>query len=192
MPEATPAKPNAAPRSPAELFWAFNRLALQGFGGVLPVAQRELVERLGWLTRAQFLELLSLAQVLPGPNIVNLGLIMGDRAFGLRGALAATAGMLLGPLMLVLVLAAAAAQLRDLPAVSGALRGMGIVAGALVLSTAIKLSQGLKSNGMGLVLAALFVVLTALAIGWLRWPLVYVVVGLGALGWAVAWWRLGQ
>lgn len=189
MPE-TP--PTAAPQSPADLFWAFNRLALQGFGGVLPVAQRELVERLGWFTRTQFLELLSLSQVLPGPNIINLGLIMGDRAFGLRGALAATAGVLLGPLVLVLVLAAAAAHLRDVPAVNGALRGMGIVAGALVLATAIKLSQGLKNSAMGLALAALFVALTALAIGWLRWPLVYVVLGLGTLGWAVAWWRLGR
>ena len=188
MPEIDGAK--SAPRSPADLFWAFNRLALQGFGGVLPVAQRELVERLGWLTRAQFLELLSLSQVLPGPNIINLGLIMGDRAFGLRGALAATAGMLLGPMVLVLVLAAAAAHLRDLPAVGGALRGMGIVAGALVLSTAVKLSQGLKGNGMGLPLAVAFVTLTALAIGWLRWPLVFVVMGLGGLGWVVAWWRL--
>jgi chromate transporter len=192
MSESQANTPTAQPRSPADLFWAFNRLALRGLGGVLPVAQRELVERLGWLTRAQFLELLSLSQVLPGPNVINLGLIMGDRAFGLRGALAATAGMLLGPLLLVLVLAAAAAQWRDLPAVGGALRGMGIVAGALVLSTAIKLAQGLKGNRMGLPLAALFVVLATLAIGWLRWPLVYVVLGLGGLGWAVAWWRIGR
>jgi len=188
----TEASSRAAPQSPADLFWAFNRLALQGFGGVLPVAQRELVERLGWLTRQDFLELLSLSQVLPGPNVVNLGLIMGDRAFGLRGALAAVAGMLLGPLILVLVLAVAAVQWRDLPAVGGALRGMGIVAGALVLSTAIKLAQGLKGNAMGLPLAALFVVVAALAMGWLRWPLVYVVLGLGMLGMAVAWWRLGE
>jgi chromate transporter len=93
---------------------------------------------------------------------------------------------------LVLMLAAAAAQWRDLPAVGGALRGMGIVAGALVLSTALKLSQGLKASAMGLPLATLFVVLTALAIGWLRWPLVYVVLGLGLLGMAVAWWRVGK
>jgi chromate transporter len=100
--------------------------------------------------------------------------------------------MLLGPMILVLVLAVAAAQWRDLPAVGGALRGMGIVAGALVLSTAIKLAQGLKGNAMGLPLAALFAVLAALAIGWLRWPLVYVVLGLGLLGMAVAWWRVGE
>ncbi|HNK54520.1 MAG TPA: chromate transporter, partial [Ottowia sp.] len=59
-----------APRSKTELFLAFNRLALQGFGGVLAVAQVELVERRGWLTRAEFVELLSASQVLPGPNVV--------------------------------------------------------------------------------------------------------------------------
>lgn len=76
------------PARVADLFWAFNRLALQGFGGVLPVAQRELVDRLQWLTHQQFLELLSLSQVLPGPNIVNLGLILGDRFLGWRGGVA--------------------------------------------------------------------------------------------------------
>ena len=63
------------PASVTELFFAFNRLALQGFGGVLPVAQRELVERRRWVTRAEFVEILSLGQVLPGPNVVNLALM---------------------------------------------------------------------------------------------------------------------
>ena len=93
MPEAASALATQRPPSVAALFWAFNRLALQGFGGVLPVAQRELVERLRWLTREQFLELLSLSQVLPGPNIINLGLILGDRYFGWRGSLVALAGL---------------------------------------------------------------------------------------------------
>ncbi|MFN8899068.1 MAG: chromate transporter, partial [Pseudomonadota bacterium] len=118
----------AAPASCGALFAAFNRLALQGFGGVLPVAQRELVERLGWLTRDQFLELLALSQVLPGPNVVNLGLIYGDRCFGWRGALAASAGMLLLPLAIVLALTMAALRFGEVPAVAGALRGMGVVA----------------------------------------------------------------
>ena len=80
-----PEKAAAAPASPLELLLAFNRLALQGFGGVLPVAQRELVERRRWLTRQEFVQLLSLGQVLPGPNIVNMALIFGDRHFGWRG-----------------------------------------------------------------------------------------------------------
>ena len=181
----------STPASPAALFWAFNRLALQGFGGVLPVAQRELVERLRWLSREQFLELLSLSQVLPGPNIVNLGLIFGDRHFGWRGGLAAVAGMLLAPMGLVLTLAMVAASLRDVPQVAGALRGMGIVAAGLILSTALKLAPGLRRSVMGWPAAALLVALTALAVGLWRWPLAAVVLGLGVMAIALAWRRSG-
>jgi chromate transporter len=179
--------PGAGPASPLALALAFNRLALQGFGGVLPVAQRELVERLRWLSREQFLELLSLAQVLPGPNVVNLALIYGDRCFGTRGAWSALAGMLLGPLAVVLTLALLALQLRDVPAVAGALRGMGVVA-----ATALKLARPLKASALGLPLATALVLATTLAVGVLRWPLVPVVLGLGATGWALAWWKLGR
>jgi chromate transporter len=178
------------PATPTALFWACNRLALQGFGGVLPVAQRELVDRLGWLTRSQFLELLSLAQVLPGPNIVNLGLIMGDRWFGWRGACAATAGLLLAPLVIVLLLAVFAVQLQGQPVVAGALRGMGVVAAALVLSTAMKLASGLRQSVLGLPACVVLVALSAAAVGWLRWPLPAVLLGLGAAAVALAWWRI--
>ena len=194
MPEADrvhPAGALARPASPAALLRAFSRLALQGFGGVLPVAQRELVDRLHWLTPEEFLELLSLSQVLPGPNIINLGLILGDRCFGWRGALAALAGLLLAPLGIVLLLAVAVAHWRDVPQVAGALRGMGVVAAGLVLSTAVKLAPGLRRNLLGLPAATAFVLLTGLAIGALRWPLAIVVLVLGVAAVALAWWRLG-
>lgn len=179
-----------APTSARELFIAFNALALQGFGGVLPVAQRELVERLNWLTREQFLELLSLSQVLPGPNIVNLGLIFGDRHFGGRGALAAAAGLLLGPLVTVLALTLLALQWRHVPQVAGALHGMGVVAAGLVLATAFKLGKALKKSELGLPSAGVLVALTALAVGVLRWPLALVVLGLGSAAVAYAAWRV--
>jgi chromate transporter len=178
------------PASPGELFTAFTRLALQGFGGVLAVAQRELVERLRWLSKDQFVELLSLSQVLPGPNIVNLGLMFGDRHFGWRGALAATAGLLTVPLLLVLALAALYARFADVAEVAGALRGMGAVAAGLVLSVAFKLATTLKSNPMGLRWCAAIATGAALALGWQRWPMVWVVLGLGSLGYLVAWRRL--
>jgi chromate transporter len=182
----------ARPASCGALFWAFTRLALQGFGGVLPVAQRELVERLGWLDKAQFLEMLSLAQVLPGPNVVNLSLMVGDRFFGWRGALAALAGMMLFPLLIVLLLAAAAGSLRDVPAVVGALRGMAVVAAGLVAATAIKLASGLRQHPFGRLGAGALVLLTVLAIAALRWPLVPVLLGLGSAAMALAAWRLGR
>lgn len=179
----------ARPASPAALFKAFTRLALEGFGGVLPVAQRSLVEHHNWLTRGEFLELLSVAQILPGPNIVNLALMIGDRFFGWRGAMAAMGGILLAPLAVVLLLAMVVQQLQHVPAVTGALRGMGVVAAGLILSTAIRLSDGLRRNALGVPVCALFMALTLLAIAWLRWPLVWVVLGLGAAGMALAWRR---
>ena len=178
------------PRNLRELFFAFNALALQGFGGVLAVAQRGLVDQRGWLTPAQFLELLSVSQVLPGPNIVNLGLIVGDRFFGLRGAAAALAGMLLVPTALVLTLTALYAEYSHLPVVAGALRGMGAVAAGLVFATAAKLSIGLRRNPMGQPICAALIAAMALAVGGLRWPLAAALIGFGSLAVAVAWWRL--
>jgi len=180
------------PGSTAEIFSVFNRLALQGFGGVLAVAQRELVERQRWLTPAQFLELLSLGQVLPGPNIVNMALMIGDRFLGWRGAAAALAGLMLAPLLIVLVLAALYRQSMDQPIVAGALRGMGAVAAGLVIATALKLVATLRSNPMGWKSCALFALLTFAAIGILRWPMVGVVLGLGAAAVATAWLRIGR
>ena len=188
-----PAASGAALRAPAscrELFSVFTRLALQGFGGVLPVAQRELVERQRWLSSEQFLEMLALGQVLPGPNVVNLALMVGQRFFGLRGALTAMAGMVCVPMVGVLVLAVFAAQAQRHAAVTGALRGMGVVAAGLVLATALRLSKPLKRSPLSAIGAAAVVAATFLAIGVLRWPLVAVVLGLGGAAFAAAAWRL--
>jgi chromate transporter len=183
--------PLAAPASLRELFLAFNRLSLQGFGGVLPVAQRELVERKHWLDKQQFVEMLAVSQVLPGPNVVNLALMFGDRCFGLRGAMTALAGMMLAPLVVVLMLTALYGQYSHHPLVSGALRGMGAVAAGLVISTALKLLATVRHNPMGRWLALAFAALTFVSIALLRWPLVWVVIGLGSLAMAVAWSRIG-
>ena len=160
---------------------------MQGFGGVLAVAQVKLVERRRWLTKPQFVEMLSMAQVLPGPNIVNLSLMFGDRSFGLRGAFAAFAGLLLVPLLIVLALAALYAQFASWPQVAGALRGMGVVAAGLVVATALKLFGTLESNPMGLPLCLAFAALTLVAVAGLRWPLAGVIVVLDSLAIACAW-----
>ena len=187
MTRESTAAPSPGPRSNADLFITFTRLALQGFGGVLAVAQRELVEYRRWLTREQFIEMLAISQVLPGPNIVNLSLMLGDRYFGLRGAASALAGLLAVPLVIVLALATAYAEFASVPIVAGALRGMGAVAAGLVIATAAKLSGTLRTNRMGPLLGTGFALLTFLMIAWLRWPLAWVVVGLGTIAVAVAW-----
>ena len=181
-----------APRSPSDLFWTFTAMSLQGFGGVLAVAQRALVERKRWMTREQFVETLSVSQVLPGPNVVNLSMMVGDRYFGLRGAFAALAGMLAVPLVIVLLLTALYAQYASHPMVSGALRGMGAVAAGLVISTALKLASTLRKNALGVPLSLALAALTFGAIALLRWPLVWVLLGLGPIAIALAWRRLAR
>lgn len=173
--------PPPRPRSCGELFWVFTRLALQGFGGVLPIAHRELVERTRWLTPAQFAELLSTGQVLPGPNIVNVALIAGDRWFGWRGALSAAGGLLLLPMLIVLAAGALHQHWQHLPWVAGALRGMGAVAAGLVVATAWKLARTLKTHPLGQGPALGLAALTLVLVGLLRWPMAGVVLGLGSL-----------
>lgn len=188
-PPAEVARPG--PASSLQLFTAFSRLSLMGFGGVLPIAQRELVERLGWLRVEEFAELLSVGQVLPGPNVVNLSLMVGDRYFGLRGALAALAGMLLLPLILVLIFAALYQQFAVVPAVAGAVRGMGAVSAGLVMAIALKLLPALRRNPLGRRRWVPVTLLVVLAAGWWRWPLVAVIVLLGGLSCLLAWRCLG-
>jgi chromate transporter len=183
----------ASPQSPRELFTAFTSLALQGFGGVLPMAQRELVDKRRWLTQEQFLELLSVGQVLPGPNVVNLALMIGDRFFGWRGAVATLAGILLAPFLIVVLLAVLYGTLVDThPAVAGALRGMAAAAAGLLLAMTLKLSPALGRNPVGWPAGLVFAVATALAVGVARWPLAGVVLGVGATSVAWAWWRLSR
>ncbi len=178
------------PASLWQLFTAFTVLALQGFGGVLPVAQRQLVERLRWMSAQEFAQTLAVGQVLPGPNIVNMAAMIGDRFFGWRGAVVSVAGLILAPLVIVLALAATAFGSRAEPWMAGALRGMGIVAAGLLLTTAYKLLPALKGHPMGRIGVAAVGALTVLAVAVWRWPLAWVVLGLGGLAWSLTWLKL--
>jgi len=173
------------PRSRADLFWSFTWLALQGFGGVLAVVQRELVEKKRWMTREQFIEDWAVAQIMPGPNVVNLSLMIGGRYFGLPGAVAALAGMLAAPLVVVLLLAVLYGNVAETAMAQNALRGMGAVAAGLITATGIKLIGALDKNAMGISLCIALAVLTFVAIALLRWPLLWVLLGVG--GGACLW-----
>ena len=183
MPEELPLN---RPQSKTDLFLSFTFLALQGFGGVLAVVQRELVERKRWMTPAQFVEDWAVAQILPGPNVINFCLMIGGRYFGLAGALAALAGMLAAPTAVLLLLALAFGSVADLAWAQGALRGMGAVAAGLIAATGIKLIPALKSNPIGIGVSAAIMLGTFIGVSLLRWPLIWVLLGIGSLacGWA--------
>ena len=87
------------------LFFGFSSVGLSGFGGVLPFARRMLVEQRGWLSAEEFNAQLGLCQFLPGPNVINLAVVVGKRYCGLAGAIVAPLGLLAGPLVIVLLMA---------------------------------------------------------------------------------------
>jgi chromate transporter len=180
------------PQSLSDLFVSFTLLALQGFGGVLAVVQRELVEKKRWMTREEFVEEWAVAQIMPGPNVVNLSLMIGHRYFGFRGAMAALAGMLAVPLLVVLLLALVYAQFAGHPGVAGALRGMGAVAAGLIAATGLKLMGALKNHPLGLPLCIALALLCFAGIALLRLPLVYVLIGLGVSACALTYRKLDR
>ena len=183
----SPAPPRPQPRNPADLFWSFTWLALQGFGGVMAVVQRELVEKKRWMTNAEFVEDWAVAQIMPGPNVVNLSIMIGDRYFGLRGAVAALAGMLLLPLVVLLAVAVGYASFASHPAVAGALRGMGAVAAGLIAGVGIKLFVSIKNHPLGRPLCVVLAGLTIAAMAVLRLPLFWILPLLGGAACVLTW-----
>jgi chromate transporter len=184
--------PLKRPNSKMELFIGFSLLALQGVGGVLAVAQQELVERRQWMSKTQFLEEWSIAQILPGPNIVNLALMLGRQYFGIYGALSAVAGLLVAPLTLVLLLAILFGGVADHPMAQGALKGMGAVSAGLIIATGLKLSSALKQNPLGLLAAWLLTLAAFVSVGLLRLPLLWALPILGFVGFGLTYRSLAK
>ena len=127
---------------------------------------------------------------MPGPNVVNLSLMIGGRYFGLGGALAALAGMLLLPLLVVLLLALVYGQFAAHPGVAGALRGMGAVAAGLIAATGLKLLGALQASPLGVGNCMALGLACFVAIALLHWPLAWVLLGLGSSASALAYRKL--
>jgi chromate transporter len=194
---ATPAPSVIAPQSERprpknllDLFLSFTFLALQGFGGVLAIVQREIVDNKRWMTNEEFIEDWAVAQIMPGPNVINLSLMIGDRYFGLRGALTAVAGLLAVPLVVVMIMAVTYTRYADNPQVAGALRGMSAVAAGLIAATGLKLSATLRRHVLPFSICLLVAGACFVMIALLRWPLVYPLFGLGALSCYLTWRKL--
>ncbi|MEP7207603.1 MAG: chromate transporter [Casimicrobiaceae bacterium] len=156
------------------LFLAFLRVGVSGFGGVMPFAHRMLVERERWLDEREFIDVLSLCQFLPGPNIVNVSIVVGRRFGGLRGAAAAFSGLVLLPFLMIVTLGALYGVAGQLPHVRDAFRGVASGAAGLVIAMAVRMGKPLRrSTWQTFIAAAAFV-----AIAVLRWPLPWVLLGL--------------
>ncbi len=167
------------PASLLDLFLSFQSMALQGFGGVLTVVQRVLCEQKRWLNQTEFAELWAVSQVLPGPNVVNLGIILGDRYFGARGAVVALAGLFTAPLFLVSLLAALYSHFASVAMVAGAVKGMGAVAAGMIGAVGLKLLPTVRSNPIGTPVFIISALATFGIVALLRLPLIWAIAGVG-------------
>jgi chromate transporter len=173
-----------APRVTAsDLFYSFGHLTLHSFGGALFWSRRMLVEKKRWLTEQEFVEMLALAQLMPGANGINLAVMVGYRFAGWKGAMAAMGGFVGAPIAIIIGIGVAYQHFGAVPLVKQALVGMSSVAVGLLLATAVKLAKVLDWRWR----PWMFVVLTFAGVGLMRWPLLIVLCALAPFAIAAAW-----
>ena len=166
-----------------ELFLTFSQITLSSFGGALFWTRRAIVEHRRWMTEREFAECLTVGQLLPGPNVLNLTVLVGYRFGGWSGAAISVAGYLGWPFLVVIGMGMLYQRFGALPQVQLALGGMSKVAAGLLLATVIKLAMVLPRR----LRPWLFCALAFGAVGILRWPLVWVVAALAPCAVFLAW-----
>ena len=174
---------NGKPIRAIDLFLAFSQLTLYSFGGALFFSRRMFVERRRWLTEQEFVEMLSISQVLPGANGVNMTVMIGYRLAGPLGAAASLCGFTAAPCAIIVGLALFYSHFGSMPVVRDALSGMAIVAVGLIIAMAAKMATVLKRR----TLPWAFVLAALVGVGVMRWPLLAVLGGLAPFAIAAAW-----
>jgi len=171
--------------STRELFVGFLTLGMIGFGGVLPLARRMIVEQRRWLTPAQFTDMLGLCQCLPGGNIINLSVAIGLHFRGVAGALASLLGLIAAPSAVVIALGVIYQRFQDNPSVQHLFAGLAAAASGLLIAMALKMLMPILKKPLPLLIACLFFV----SIGLLRLPLLPTMLILAPLS-IIAIWKL--
>lgn len=172
----------ALPVSLPLLFGEFLRASMSGFGGG-PVWVREaVVERRRWISDAEFADILSLCQFLPGPNVVGIALCVGEKLRGGIGALAALAGFLLIPWMIGFAIGVVLLEYAQQPLLGHVLRGVSATAAGLLIATGIRLLLPHRRRPIAMLFAALAFGLMAIA----KLPLLAVLFTLAPISIAVA------
>jgi chromate transporter len=160
---------SAVPPGLLALFLAFARMSLAGFGGVLVFARQAIVEQHRWMTADEFNETFALCHFLPGPNIVNLSMVFGARLRGIAGGIAAFAGLLLPPTLIMTVLAIIYARFGDVDVLRRILAGISCAAVGLLIAVVFRMMTPLLKRLDAVALILMLGVF--LAIGVLRLPL---------------------
>jgi chromate transporter len=161
-----------------QIAFVIGAIALTSFGGGQKASIRQsVVTQRKWLTNDDFLEGLELAQIMPGPNLTNLVVFVGQRLRGSAGALVAFLAVSVPPFAIILLVGAIYFKIRGIPWVHAALIGCAAGAIGLTLGNAIDMTREQAIRPLNLA----FIALTAVAVSWFKAPLLLVLVVLGPL-----------
>jgi chromate transporter len=168
-----------------DLFTGFLIVGLIGFGGIAVSGQYIIVEKRKWLTQKEYTELYGVCSIVPGGNVLNCSVVIGDRNHGPLGAIVCLSALLLMPLAILLMIGVAYDTFSYLPDVRAALAGAAAASAGLIFGTAARLARGVTPSTA----AALAAIVTFVTVGVLRWPLWVLVVVIAPLSFA---WALYQ
>lgn len=164
------------------IFVSFFKIGLFTFGGgyaMLPLIEQELIAKRGWIEHKEFIDLLTLAQSVPGPIAVNTSVFVGYKMRGFPGAVAALLGSVLPSFVIILVIAILFADIRHNPVVDAAFKGMRPAVVALIVVPVFSLARGMHWSMFAVIAAA------ALAVWRLEWSPIWMLIAAALLG--IAW-----
>ena len=130
-----------------QLFWTYLKIGTFTLGGgyaMLPLIQREVVDRKGWIDEEEFLNMIALAQAAPGLIAVNSAIFIGWRIGGWRGVAGAVLGAVLPSFIIILAIATVFSEWKELPAVEAAFKGIRPAVVALIAAPLVKMAKSAR------------------------------------------------
>jgi len=164
-----------------KIYLTFARIGVFTFGGgysMLPMFQRDLIEKNGWLTEKELTDYFSISQCLPGIIAVNTSMLIGYKQRGRAGGIAAALGMVSPSIIIILIIASFINRFSDIPAVQHAFAGIRACVCVLIINTTIKLWKSAIVDKAAL---AIFIVIFAVSF-FTSFPVAILIVAAGVAG----------
>ena len=171
-----------------ELLWAFIVIGTTTFGGgyvIVPVLERELIKKRGWITMDEVLDFYTIAQITPGVIAVNVATFVGCKRKGIAGGIIATIGLVLPGVCLILLVSLFVKRFAEVTLIQHALAGIRLAVCALILDTTIKLFKGFFKNYKPVIICIIVFTLSAV----FSVSPVYLILGAGLAGLLLFSWK---
>ncbi|MGN1317623.1 MAG: chromate transporter [Lachnospirales bacterium] len=171
-----------------ELYFIFAKMGSVCFGGgyaMLPIIQREIVEKRGWATEEEILDYYAIGQCTPGVIAINTSTFIGNKLYGIKGAIAATLGFVTPSLIIIIIIASLLTNFAHIPVVARAFTGIRICVAVLIVNATVKLWKNAVKDKIGIgICVIVFLLSTFTNIS----PIVFVVLS-GIAGLVISNWK---